>query len=113
MSSEKTEKPTAKKLSDARKKGQVARSRDLAVAAASIAATIALARLGGRLLSGLGEKLASGLTHFADNPMRTVTEGEMTGLVIDGGSTIALLVGPIALATMVVGVATHGFQGGL
>jgi len=112
MSSERTEKPTPKKLSDARKKGQVARSRDLAVAAASVAATIALAHLGGRLLAGLGERLASGLTHFADDPMRSVTAGEMTNLVVDGGSAIALLVGPIALCTMVVGVAVHGFQGG-
>jgi flagellar biosynthesis protein FlhB len=48
----KTEKPTAKKLKEARDKGQIARSRDLALAAASVAATIALAKLGGRLLKG-------------------------------------------------------------
>jgi flagellar biosynthetic protein FlhB len=112
MSSEKTEQPTAKRLQDARKKGQVARSRDLAVAAASVAATIALARAGGWLVRGLGERLATGLTHFADDPTRTVTAGEVTGLVIDNGSAMALLVAPIALATMVVGVVTHGFQGG-
>lgn len=112
MSSEKTEKPTPKRFEDARKKGQVARSRDLAVAVASVAATIALARLGGRLLSGLGERLAGGLTHFADDPMRTVTAGEITRLVTDNGAVLALLVGPIAIATMVVGVATHGLQGG-
>lgn len=46
MSQDKTEKPTAKKLKDARKKGQVARSRDLAVAAATVAAVIAIGRLG-------------------------------------------------------------------
>ena len=110
--SDKTEKPTAKRLKDARDKGQVARSRDLALAAASIAATIALARLGERLLRGLGERLARDLTHFADAPLRTVTSGDLTNMVIDGGRTMALLVGPIALATMVVGVVTHGFQGG-
>ncbi len=56
---DRTEKPTGKKLQDAREKGQIARSRDLALAAASVAATIALARLGGRLMSGLGERLAA------------------------------------------------------
>ena len=56
-----TEKPTRKKLEDARKKGQIARSRDLALAAASVAATIALARLGGRLIGGLGDRLAGDL----------------------------------------------------
>lgn len=110
--SDKTEKPTAKRLQDARKKGQVARSRDLALAAASVAATIALAQLGERLMRGLGERLAEGLAHFADSPLRTVTTGELEGLVLTGGKTMALLAGPIALATMIVGVATHGFQGG-
>jgi acetyl-CoA carboxylase carboxyltransferase component len=47
---EKSEKPTEKKLKDARKRGQIPRSRDLALAAASIAATFALARLGGRVV---------------------------------------------------------------
>src|SRR5687768_17041018 len=112
MSQEKTEKPTLKKVKEARDKGQIARSRDLALAAASVAATIALARLGGRLLNGLGERLASDLSHFADTPLRTVTSGDLTNMVVDGGKTMALLVGPIAMATMFVGVVTHGFQGG-
>ena len=111
-SQEKTEKPTAKKLRDAREKGQIARSRDLAIAAASVAATIALARLGERLLRGLGERLARDLSHFADSPTRTVTSGDLSKMVLEGGAEMALLVGPIALATMVAGVVTHGFQGG-
>jgi flagellar biosynthetic protein FlhB len=112
MSQDKTEKPTGKRLSDARKKGQIARSRDLALAAASVAATMALARFGERLLSGLTEVLARDLTHFADSPLRTVTTGDLSSMIFDGGRTMALLVGPIAMATMVVGVVTHGFQGG-
>ena len=112
MSSEKTEQPTHKKLKDAKEKGQIARSRDLAIAAASVAGTIALASLGERLIRGLGETLAAGLAHFADTPMRTVDAGELSGLVMQGGTTLAVLVGPIAMATMVAGVVTHGFQGG-
>jgi flagellar biosynthesis protein FlhB len=112
MSQEQTEHPTPKKLKDAREKGQIARSRDLAIAAASVAATIALASLGERLLRGLGEQLATDLTHFADSPTRTVTAGELSGMVLKGGQTIALLVGPIAMSTMLVGVMTHGLQGG-
>ena len=110
--SDKTEKPTAKRLKDAREKGQVAPSRDLALAAASIAATIALARLGERLMRGLSERLARDLTHFADSPLQTVTSGDLTNMVVDSAGTMALLVGPIAMATMIVGVVTHGFQGG-
>ena len=112
MSAEQTEHPTAKKLKDARKKGQIARSRDLALAVASVAATIALASFGERLLRGLGERLATDLTHFADLPTRTITAGELSGMVLEGGKLLALLVGPIAMCTMVAGVMTHGMQGG-
>jgi flagellar biosynthetic protein FlhB len=112
MSQDRTEKPTAKRLQDARKKGQIARSRDLAIAAATVASTIALARLGGRLMSGLGEMLVRDLSHFGDTPLQPIQAGELAALVVTGGEIIALLVGPIALATMAVGVATHGLQGG-
>jgi len=109
---ERTEKPTAKKLRDARKRGQIARSRDLGVAAATIAGTIALGRLGGRLMTGLGERLASDLGHLGDAPFRTVTSGELVSMVASGGAVMALLVGPIAMATMIAGVALQGMQGG-
>jgi flagellar biosynthetic protein FlhB len=109
---ERTEKPTGKRLQDARKKGQVARSRDLAVAAASVAGTIALGRLGGRLMTGLGERLARDLAHLGDEPFRTVTSGELVALAVSGGSAIAVLVGPIAMATLVAGVAMQSLQSG-
>jgi flagellar biosynthetic protein FlhB len=112
MSQDKTEKPTGKRLSDAREKGQVARSRDLALAAASVAATIALAKLGTRLVTGLAEQLARELEHLGDAPLKTLTAGDINASVIHGAEQIAWLVGPIAVSTMVVGVGMHGFQGG-
>lgn len=112
MSQDRTEQPTPKRLRDAQKRGQVARSRDLAVAAASVAATIALARLGGRLLAGLGERLARDLTHLGDAPLRPITAGDLTALVIGGSAAMAVLVGPIAAATAIVGAAVQGVQGG-
>jgi len=112
MSQERTEQPTAKRLRDAREKGQVARSRDLALAAASVAATVALAKMGSRLLTGLAEHLASDLAHFGDAPLKAISAGDINTRVIQSAGLLALLVGPIALATMAVGVAMHGFQGG-
>jgi flagellar biosynthetic protein FlhB len=112
VADDRTEQPTAKKAREAREKGQIARSRDLAVAGASVAATIALARLGGRLVVGLGERLSRDLSHFGDRPLQTVAAGDLTGMVMQGGSMIALLVGPIAMATMIAGVFVHGVQGG-
>ena len=112
MSQDKTERPTAKRLHDAREKGQIARSRDLALAAAAVAGTIALARLGGRLVTGLAEQLARDLAHIGDAPLKTVTAGDINSVVIHGAGLTAWLVGPIALVTMVAGVGMHGFQGG-
>ena len=112
MSQERTEKPTRKKLKEARERGQIARSRDLALAAASVAATIALARFGARLIMGLTERLSGDLAHFGDAPMRTATSGDLTQLIVSGGLLLGSVVSPIALATMVAGVGMHGFQGG-
>lgn len=112
MASEHTEKPTRKKLEDARKKGQIARSRDLALAAGSIAATFAMARLGGRLVTGLEEELSSGLVRLGDAASRDLTGQEIAGMVASGSGLIAWLVGPVAVTTMVAAVGMHGFQGG-
>jgi flagellar biosynthetic protein FlhB len=112
MSEDRSELPTAKRLTDAREKGQVARSRDLALAAAAVAATVALVKLGSRLINGLTERLASDLAHFGDAPLEAISAGDVTSQAIQGALLIALLVGPIAIATMVVGVGMHGLQGG-
>lgn len=50
---ERTESPTPKRLDDARKRGQVARSRDLSAAATTLAAGLGLYSLGGAMGGGL------------------------------------------------------------
>ena len=112
MSQDRTEKPTPKRLKDARKKGQIARSRDLALAAASVAATMALAWLGGHLISGLMDELKRRLETFGDAPLHHVTAGELSALIADGAMDLGILVGPIALVTTIAAVGMHGFQGG-
>jgi len=52
-SSEKTEEPTAKKLSDARKKGQIARSKDLGTMFVLVGSAFALMLMGGSLVEGM------------------------------------------------------------
>src|SRR4029450_240826 len=93
-------------------KGKIARSRDLALAGASVAATIALARAGKGLISGLAERLAGDLSHFGDAATHTIAPGDLTRIVVQDGVLMARLVAPVALATMFTGVAVHGFQGG-
>jgi flagellar biosynthetic protein FlhB len=112
MAGEKTEKPTQKKLDDARKRGQIARSKDLAMAAATVAATFALARAGGNIMSTLTERVEGDLSHFGDHALSDITGQQLTALVLSSVQLIAIAVGPIALVTMAAGVGMHGFQGG-
>jgi flagellar biosynthesis protein FlhB len=112
VSDDKTEKPTAKRLTKAREEGQIARSRDLAIAAATVVSTIALGRFGGRLVAGLGDRLKVDLSHFGDAPLADITAGNLQQVVATGGWVMASLVGPIAIAAIVAGVGMHGFQGG-
>ncbi len=111
-SQERSEQATGKKLRDAHQKGQVPRSRDLALAGATVVATIALGRFGERLFGGLAQRVSRDLSHFGDAPLRPVAGGDLSSLVVSAGLLIGNLVGPIAAATMVAGIVVHGFQGG-
>jgi len=59
---EKTEQPTAKRLQDARERGQVARSKELGSAAVMIVGSSALLLGGGSLAGGFGQLLRGGLS---------------------------------------------------
>ena len=56
-SGEKTEEPTAKKLSDARKKGQIARSKDLGTMFVLVGSAAALMLMGNSLVEGLSKMM--------------------------------------------------------
>ncbi|MGE3508773.1 MAG: flagellar biosynthesis protein FlhB [Vicinamibacterales bacterium] len=110
--SERTEKPSPKKLRDAREKGQVPRSRDLSVAAASLGVTMAFDYFGARLMERLTGRMALGLQTFADHPLRTLTPAELTSGLVGDAAGLALVVGPLMAAAAVVGVGTTIAQGG-
>ena len=57
---EKTEQPTAKRLDEAKKKGQIARSRELNTMAVTLVGVVALVLMSGRLGSGLKEVMTQG-----------------------------------------------------
>lgn len=110
--SERTERPSAKRLREARERGQVPRSRDLSIAAASIAVTIAFDYYGETLLEKLSGRLASGLATLGDHPLRTITPVELTSRLIADAGGLAFVVGPLIGAAAVVGVGTTIAQGG-
>lgn len=112
MSSERTEQPTAKRLKDAKKRGQVARSRDLGDALHLGIALLVLAWWGNSMLRGLGVALQESLSRMGQSPLRTVTGGEVVGLAVHGIWQLSWLVGPIALGALASTAVATQAQGG-
>ncbi|MGD9811283.1 MAG: flagellar type III secretion system protein FlhB, partial [Sphingobium sp.] len=94
---EKTEKPTAKKLADAAKEGDILQSRELATALVVLAGAGWLAIAGPMIIGALEKMLASGLTFGRDDVMQ-FEPAERTFVL---GSGLLLPVGGIMLATLV------------
>src|SRR5690349_3122409 len=97
-SDDRTEKPTSRRLTDARKRGQIARSQDLSQAAGLAAALATIGFVGSRYIDGLATALAGGIGRMGMTPGHDITAGEVTGLAVRTAATLAILVGPIALA---------------
>lgn len=99
---EKSHEPTQKRLDDARKKGDIAKSTDITVAASYVGLLVALMTLGGSAVLGAAEILTS----FIDRPeqYRGLILGS-GGLILSGqamllvaGSLAPLFLAPAALA---------------
>jgi flagellar biosynthetic protein FlhB len=103
---EKTEKPTPKRVKDARERGQVAASRDLTMAMGTLAATAALVLGGGLLLHRLTNAIRETLTTFDARAHADITAATLAPLVTMCGTLLALSVGPIALAAATSGALT-------
>src|SRR5882757_8495775 len=95
---EKTERPSAKRLRDARERGQVAISKDASMALGSLAATGTLVVGGTFFLHRLTSSITTGLSHLGDTPLRDMTPQDLVPMVMAGGALIAFTAGPIALA---------------
>ena len=112
MSEERTEQPTGKKLRDAREKGQIARSKEVHDAFQLAAVLIALTWFGRVMVEGLSRQVVTGLEAMGRMARRTVTAGDFTGLAMEMGLTLIVLVGPIAFASIVGGIGSVAAQGG-
>ncbi len=112
MSDNRTERPTQRRLEQARKRGQVARSRDLNDAFHLGAALLVLAYWGPSMTSGLGTVMATGLTRLGDARSQAITSGEVVNLALQGVLQIGWLVAPLALAAIVATAVSTQAQGG-
>src|SRR5438094_9113604 len=109
---EKTEKPSHKKLQEARERGQVTISRDVSMALGSLAATGVLVAAGSFLLHRVRAASTDGLSHFGDAPLREVSSQGLVPVVMSGGAVVALTAGPVAIAAAATGVLSSVLQTG-
>jgi len=112
MSGERTEKPTAKRLREAREKGQLPRSRDLGQAAGLLAAVAVFSFYSGRMADTLAAAVKRAFVRMGDNPLAGIGPHEVTSLAADGLAVVGLVVGPLAFATVAAVAAVQTAQGG-
>src|ERR671912_314233 len=105
---EKTEKATPKRLEEARKKGQVAKSQDLNGAIVLVGGLIALAIWGPHMIEKIAESTRTTIAMMADP--RGVNGTLLGQLALQGGQTILMTVGPIAAVCALAGVLANIIQ---
>ena len=107
---ERTEQPTAKRLSEARKKGQVARSRELNTLLVMLASAIALWVLSGPAVSGITDIMTLALSPEGD-VLKTpeLIPGHLASVMLSA----LLLITPFLLITVVAALAGPAAMGGL
>jgi flagellar biosynthetic protein FlhB len=107
MAGERTEKATPKRRSEARKKGQVARSHEVNSTAVLLAATGALAISGPAMASGMRTLIAETMARVAEPD---VTSQTISGLMTHWAITIGRLIAPVLAAAAAAGVASNVIQ---
>jgi len=110
---DKQEKPTAKRVKDAKEKGQVARSKELGAAVGLVAAAGALAWFGARLAREMAVKLATDLASLDRYASAAITPANISGAVLEnvGWLTTSLL--PLTGTVAVVAIGGYAIQGGI
>src|SRR5882672_710248 len=94
---EKTEQPTARKLEDASKKGQFARSAEIQTVLVMGGAMLAVVLAGEEIWRQIGHAFTATLGHLHEIPL---TLDGMQGYVISGAVVVTKCVWPIILAAM-------------
>jgi len=104
--------PTARRLREARRRGQVVRSRDLAAAAGLLAATGVLAAYGSEIVTRLGQLMSQSLSGLDELARAPISSEDLSAMVLSKGGAFAVAAGPIAVAAATAGVAAAILQSG-
>jgi len=105
---DRTEKATPKRRDEARKRGQVARSREVNTGFGLLATFAMLSFVGGWLLTGLVQVMSESLG--ASGRTGTITPAEGWRLMMDAGWDSLRLTAPFAVAGVLVGVIASAIQ---
>jgi len=105
---DRTEKATPKRRDEARRRGQVARSREINTGLGVLATFGMLAMVGGWLLSGVTAYMTTSLATSGDRGPLSVTDG--WDAMMDAGWESLRLTAPFAAAGVVVGVVASAIQ---
>lgn len=109
---ERTEKPTPKRVKDARERGQIARSRDLSAAVSLAVATLALAWFGGAMITAVAARIAAGLTSLSDWAHESVSPMHVIDQLWADAGLLARVSGPPAIVAGVASVVASVAQVG-
>jgi flagellar biosynthetic protein FlhB len=104
---EKTEQPTPRRLEEALKRGQIARSPEVQTAFVLLGGLAALAFSGQELWKQLVGATVISLGHLHDTPL---TGGALQGYAIAGTLVLLKCVGPVVLATALAGMLAGAIQ---
>src|SRR5271154_219216 len=104
---EKTEKATSKRLEEALKKGQIARSPEVQTVFVLGGALMALGMTGGEMWRMMGESCISTFSHLHDTP---ITMDAMQGYTLTGAMVLGHCVWPVLAATLTGGLLAGGLQ---
>jgi flagellar biosynthesis protein FlhB len=106
---DRTEQPTQKRLDDARREGQIPRSRDLSAAAVMLVAGVALQMLGGVLGGRMADLMRSGLQL---SRAEALDDGRLVPALGDAGLQAMIAIAPILGLTLVAALGAPLLMGG-
>ncbi|MFP4497630.1 MAG: flagellar biosynthesis protein FlhB [Vulcanimicrobiota bacterium] len=110
MADDKTEQPTAHKLREARKKGQVIKSNDAVSAIVLLAVFIFFSSMGSSMFNKITEIVQYNITNFSEYE---VTASNIRGILIRAFEIPLYTLVPIAMLAVVAGVFGHLIQTGI
>ncbi|OBR94963.1 flagellar biosynthetic protein FlhB [Clostridium ragsdalei P11] len=104
---DKTEEATPKKKSDSRKKGQIARSKEIGLTMTLLASTLVIAVLGGYVGTSLGSTMVAFLNDYINTSLDYSSVNKILFITI---WRIAIVFLPIAVPILVIGVLANMIQ---